>query len=82
MLLPTNLLIGVYCCIWLNAKWTVLVVSIIEVIAFIVIIVYDILVITVVPDDYHVPVSQESYKEPRDEPAACTEHTLYVLCII
>ena len=65
MLLPINLLIILYYCICLNAKRTVLVVSIIEVIAIIVIIVYVILVTTVVPDDDHVPWSQESYKEPR-----------------
>jgi len=40
--------------------------SIIEVIAIIVIIVSDIFVATVVPDDDHVPWSQESYEEPRD----------------
>jgi hypothetical protein len=53
----------------LSAKRTVLVISIIEVIAIIVIIVYDILVATVVPDDDHVPGSQESYKEARDDPS-------------
>ena len=66
MLLPINLLIILYYCICLNAKRTVLVVSIFEVITFIVIIVYDILVTTVVPNDDHVPWSQESYEEPRD----------------
>jgi hypothetical protein len=30
---------------------------------------YDILVATVVPDNDHVPRSQESYKEPRDDPS-------------
>jgi hypothetical protein len=53
----------------LNAKRTVLVVSIIEAIAIIVIIVCDILVTTVVLDDDHVPGSQESYEEPRDDPS-------------
>jgi hypothetical protein len=43
MLLPINLLIIIYYCICLNAKRTVLVVSIIEVISIIVIIVNDIL---------------------------------------
>ncbi len=58
-----------YYCLCLNAKRTVLVVTIIEVIATIGIIVYDILVATVVPDDDHVPRSQESYEEPRDDPS-------------
>ena len=53
----------------MNVKRTVLVVSIIEVIAIIVIIVYDILGTTVVSNDDHVPGSQESYKEPRDDPS-------------
>ncbi len=43
----------------MNAKRTVLVVSIIEVIAIIVIIVSDIFVTTVVPNDDHVPGPQE-----------------------
>jgi hypothetical protein len=59
MLLPINLWIILYYCICLNAKRTVLVVSIIEVIAIIVIIVSDIFVTTVVADDDHVPGSQE-----------------------
>jgi hypothetical protein len=53
----------------LNVKRTVLVVSIIEVVAIIVIIVYDILGTTVVSNDDHVPGSQETYKEPRDDPS-------------
>jgi hypothetical protein len=53
----------------LSAKRTVLVISIIEIIGIIVIIVYDIFVATVVPDDDHVPGSQESYEEPRDDPS-------------
>jgi hypothetical protein len=53
----------------LSAKRTVLIISIIEVIAIIVIIVYDIFVATVVPDNDHVPGSQESYEEPRDDPS-------------
>ena len=69
MLLPINLLIIIYYCICLNAKRTVLVVSIIEVVAIIVIIVYDILGTTVVPDDDHVPGCQELYEEPRDDPS-------------
>ncbi len=44
MLLPINLLITLYYCICLNAKRTVLVVSIIEVIAIIVIIVSDMII--------------------------------------
>ena len=59
MLLPINLVIILYYCICLNAKRTVFVVPIIEVIAIIVIIVSDIFVTTVVPDDDHVPGSQE-----------------------
>ncbi len=43
----------------MKAKWAVIVVSIIEAIAIIVIIAYDIFVTTVVPDDNHVPGSQE-----------------------
>ncbi len=53
----------------MKAKRTVLVVSIIEVIAIIVIIVSDIFVATVVPNDDHVPGSQKSYEEPRDDPS-------------
>jgi hypothetical protein len=53
----------------LNAKRTFIVVSIIAVIAFIVIIVHDIFVTTVVTDDDNVPVSQEPYEEPRDDPS-------------
>jgi len=53
----------------LSAKRAVLIISIIEVIAIIVIIVSDIFVATVVPDDDHVPGSQESYEEPRDDPS-------------
>ncbi len=53
----------------MSAKRTVLIISIIEVIAIIVIIVSDIFVATVVPDDDHVPGSQESYVEPRDDPS-------------
>ena len=45
------------------------VVTIIEVIDIIVIIVSDIFVATVVPDDDHVPVSQKSYEEPRGDPS-------------
>jgi hypothetical protein len=56
-------------CICLSVMRTVLVVSIIEVIAIIVIIVYDILGTTVVSNDNHVPGSQESYEEPRDDPS-------------
>ncbi len=48
----------------MSAKRTVLIISIIEVI---VIIVSDIFVATVVPDDDYVPGSQESYEEPRDD---------------
>jgi hypothetical protein len=48
---------------------TVLVVSIIEVIAFIVIIVNDIFVAAVVTDDDNVPVSHEPYEEPGDDPS-------------
>jgi hypothetical protein len=44
----------------LSAKRTVLIISIIEVIAIVVIIVSDIFVGTVVPNDDHVPESQES----------------------
>jgi hypothetical protein len=51
----------------LNAKWTVLVNSIIEVIAIIVVIISDIFVTTVVTDDDNVPVSQEPYEVPRDD---------------
>ncbi len=52
------------------------IISIIEVIAIIGIIVYDTLVETVVPDDDHVPGSQESYEEPRDDPSGtCTPPT-------
>ncbi len=53
----------------MSAKRTVLIISIIEVIAIIVIIVSEIFVATVVPDDDHVPGSQESYGEPRDDPS-------------
>ena len=53
----------------MSAKRTVLIISIIEVIAIIVIIVSDIFVGTVVPNDDHVPESQESYEEPRDDPS-------------
>jgi hypothetical protein len=53
----------------LSAKRTVLIISIIEVIAIIVIIVSDIFVATVVPNDDHVPEFQESYEEPRDDPS-------------
>jgi hypothetical protein len=60
MLLPINILIILYFCLCWRAKRTVLVISIIEVIAIIVIIVNDILVSTVVPDDDHLPGSQES----------------------
>jgi hypothetical protein len=42
---------------------------IIEVIAIIVIIVNDIFVTTVVTDDDNVPVSQEPYEEPTDDPS-------------
>ncbi len=59
MLFPINLLIFLFICICLKAKRTVIVVSIIGVVAIIVIIVYDIFVTTVVPDDDHVPGSQE-----------------------
>ncbi len=52
----------------MGAKRTVLIISIIEVIAIIVII-SDIFVATVVIDDDHVPGSQESYEEPRDDPS-------------
>jgi hypothetical protein len=61
VLFPINLLIILYYCICLKAKRTVIVISIIEVIAIIVIMVnhvYDIFVTTVVPDDDHVPGSQ------------------------
>jgi hypothetical protein len=71
MLLPINLLLILYYCICLNAKRTVLVVSIIEVIAIIVIIVSDIFVTKVVPDDDHVPGSQRlSRTEPRSSTLA------------
>ncbi len=53
----------------MSAKRTVLIISIIEVIAIIVIIVSDIFVAIVVPNDDHVPGSQESYEEPRDDPS-------------
>ncbi len=43
----------------MKAKWTVIVVSIIEVITIVVNIVYDIFVTTMVPNDDHVPGSQE-----------------------
>ena len=69
MFLPIDLLIILYYCICLNAKRKVLVVSLIEVIAVIVIIVNDILVTTVVPDADHVLGSQEYYEEPRDDPS-------------
>jgi hypothetical protein len=59
MLLPISIVIILYYCICLNAKRTVLVVSIIEIIAIIVIIASDIFVTTVVPDDDHVTGSQE-----------------------
>ena len=60
MLFPINLLIILHYCISLSAKRTVIGISIIEVIAVIVIIAYDIFVTIVVPDDDHVPGSQES----------------------
>jgi hypothetical protein len=50
MLLPINLLIILYYCLCLSTKRTVLVISILDVIAIIVIIAYDILGTTVVPD--------------------------------
>jgi hypothetical protein len=50
MLFPINLLIIIHYCICSKAKRTVIVVSIIEVIASIVIIVYDIFVTTVVTE--------------------------------
>ncbi len=53
----------------MNAKRTVLVVSIIEVIAIIVIFVNDIFVTTVVTNEDDVPVSQEPYEEPRNDPS-------------
>jgi hypothetical protein len=53
----------------LNAKRTVLVVSIIEVIAIIVSIVNDIFVTTVVTDDDNVAVSQAPYEDSRDDPS-------------
>ncbi len=45
----------------------------IEVVAIIVIIVNDIFVTTVVTDDDNVPVSQEPYKEPRDDPSGTSK---------
>jgi hypothetical protein len=63
------ILIILYFCICLSAERTVLVLSTIEVIAIIVIFVYDILGTTVVSNDDHVPGSQESYEEPRDDPS-------------
>ncbi len=69
----------------MSAKQTVLIISIFEVIAIIVIIVSDIFVATVVPDDDHVPGSQESYEEPRDDPSgqvqapANLQHLLFLL---
>ena len=53
----------------MSAQLTVLIISIIEVIAIIVIIVSDIFVGTVVPNDDHVPESQVSNEEPRDDPS-------------
>ncbi len=53
----------------MNAQRTVLVVSSIEVIAIIVMIVNDLFETTVVTDDDNVPVSQELYKEPRNDPS-------------
>ncbi len=53
----------------MNAKRTVLVVSINGVIAIFVIIVNDIFVTTVVTDDENVLVSQEPYEEPRNNPS-------------
>ena len=63
------ILIILYYCICLSVKRTVLVVSITEVIAIFVIIVNDIFVTTVVTDDDNVPVSQEPYEEPRNDPS-------------
>ena len=57
----------------MNAKRTVLVVSITEVIAIFVIIVNDIFVTTVVTNEVNVPVSQEPYEEPRDDPSGTSK---------
>ena len=51
----------------MSAKRTVLIILIIKVISIIVTSVSDIFVATVVPGDDHVPGSQESYEEPRDD---------------
>ncbi len=53
----------------MNAKQTVLVVSITEVIVIFVIIVNDIFVTTAVTNEDNVPVSQEPYEEPRNDPS-------------